>query len=59
MNDAGAFSREAMWGPPGGTEQGSDHIDQSEPFPRDDASRGGGIRTHDLFVPNHDTSAFD
>ncbi|MBB2770499.1 UNVERIFIED_ORG: hypothetical protein GGE11_001394 [Mycolicibacterium obuense] len=25
----------------------------------DHTSRGGGIRTHDLFVPNHDTSEFD
>jgi integrase len=34
------------------TEQGPDQIDQPEPSTCIDASRGGGIRTHDLFVPN-------
>ena len=42
-----------------GMERGPDQNDQSEPLTCDNASRGGGIRTHDLFVPNHDTSAFD
>ena len=35
-----------------GTQEGPDQIDQSGPLTCDDASRGGGIRTHDLFVPN-------
>ncbi len=35
-----------------GTQEGPDQNDQSEPLTCDDASRGGGIRTHDLFVPN-------
>ena len=34
------------------SKEGPDQIDQSEPSTCDDASRGGGIRTHDLFVPN-------
>ena len=34
------------------TEKGPDRIDQSGPVICVDASRGGGIRTHDLFVPN-------
>jgi integrase len=34
------------------TEEDSDPITGSEPLTCDDASRGGGIRTHDLFVPN-------
>jgi hypothetical protein len=41
-----------------GTEEGSDQINQPEPSTCDDASRGGGIRTHDLFVPNEPSSAF-
>ena len=36
----------------GRTEQGPNRNDQSGPATCDDASRGGGIRTHDLFVPN-------
>ena len=34
------------------TEKGPDQEDSSGPLTCDDASRGGGIRTHDLFVPN-------
>jgi hypothetical protein len=34
------------------TEQGSDQIHQPEPSTCYDTSRGGGIRTHGLFVPN-------
>ena len=34
------------------TEKDPDRNDQSGPVICDDASRGGGIRTHDLFVPN-------
>jgi hypothetical protein len=33
-------------------EKGPDRNYQSRPVICDDASRGGGIRTHDLFVPN-------
>ena len=33
-------------------EEGPDQNDQSGPLTCDDTSRGGGIRTHDLFVPN-------
>ena len=33
-------------------EKGPDRNNQSGPVICDDASRGGGIRTHDLFVPN-------
>ena len=38
-----------------GTEQDPDHDFRSGPATCDDASRGGGIRTHDLFVPNADS----
>jgi integrase len=41
-----------------GTEEGPDLDDRSEPFTCNDASRGGGIRTHDLFVPNETTWRF-
>jgi hypothetical protein len=34
------------------TEKGPDQSYWSGPVICDDASRGGGIRTHDLFVPN-------
>ena len=34
------------------TEEDSDPNTESEPLTSDDACRGGGIRTHDLFVPN-------
>jgi integrase len=34
------------------TEEGPELDNQSGPLTCDDASRGGGIRTHDLFVPN-------
>ena len=34
------------------TEKGPDQNCWSGPVICDDASRGGGIRTHDLFVPN-------
>ena len=32
---------------------------RSGPLTCGHTSRGGGIRTHDLFVPNHDTREFD
>jgi hypothetical protein len=35
-----------------GTVESSDENRWPEPLTCDDASRGGGIRTHDLFVPN-------
>jgi site-specific recombinase XerC len=35
-----------------GKREGPDRNDQSGPATCDEASRGGGIRTHDLFVPN-------
>jgi hypothetical protein len=34
------------------TEQGSDRNAQSQPSTSENTSRGGGIRTHGLFVPN-------
>jgi hypothetical protein len=37
------------------TEKGPDQNYWSGPVICDDASRGGGIRTHDLFVPNADS----
>ncbi len=37
------------------TEKDSDQIDQSEPSNCNNSSRGGGIRTHGLFVPNADS----
>ena len=42
-----------------GTREGPALANQSGPSTCDHTSRGGGIRTHDLFVPNHDTGAFD
>ena len=34
------------------TEKGPDQNHQSGPLTSNDPGRGGGIRTHDLFVPN-------
>jgi hypothetical protein len=39
-------------------EKGLDQNRQSGPSTCANASRGGGIRTHDLFVPNDTTSGF-